>query len=93
MAQEPVVFISSTSEDLRDYRAAAAGDPRLAKDNWVRIEGFEIARYPVTVQEYRAFVEDDGYQNEQWWGAGGFGQWSEPGNWEEEQKHPSRPVV
>ncbi len=39
------------------------GDPRLKEDNWVEIEegGFWMAKYPVTVQEYEAFVEDGGY--------------------------------
>jgi formylglycine-generating enzyme required for sulfatase activity len=34
-----------------------AGDPRLAEDNWVRINAepdFFIGRYPVTVAEYAA---------------------------------------
>lgn len=70
-----------------------AGDPRLARDNWVRIEGFEIGRYPVAVAEYRRFVEDGGYQNERWWKAGRVGQTTEPGDWEEQKEHPNRPVV
>ena len=40
-----------------------AGDSRLRRDNWITIEGggtkrlkpFQIARYPVTVAEYRLF--------------------------------------
>jgi formylglycine-generating enzyme required for sulfatase activity len=78
-----------------------AGDPRLRPDNWVMIEGggpnrrkpFQIARYPVTVQEYRRFVDDDGYQNERWWRAGGFGEKTEPRGWDEQVQHPNWPVV
>ena len=106
-----------------------AGDPRLRKENWVRIEAgkflmgsqkkdrskpnydsdtyeenespvhevelraFEIGRYPVTVEEYRQFVEDDGYLKELWWSAGGFGKRKEPDSWEEQLQYPNRPVV
>jgi hypothetical protein len=78
-----------------------AGDPRLHQDNWVTIEGggpadlkpFQIARYPVTVEEYRRFVEDEGYQNERWWRAGGFGENTEPREWDEQVQHPNRPVT
>ena len=52
-----------------------------------------MARYPVTVGQYRQFVEDDGYKDMRWWEAGGFGEFSEPDDWEDQQQYPSRPVV
>jgi hypothetical protein len=78
-----------------------AGDPRLRQDNWITIRGggparlkpFQIGRYPVTVEEFRQFVEDEGYQNERWWRAGGFGQDTEPAGWDEQVQHPNRPVT
>ncbi len=75
-----------------------AGDPRIGRNNWVRIEGgelapFEIGRYPVTVMEYAKFIDDGGYGNHQWWVAGGFGKTNEPENWPEQRKYPNRPVV
>jgi hypothetical protein len=78
-----------------------AGDPRLRRDNWVTIEGggpkrlkpFQIGRYPVTVEEYRRFVEDEGYQAERWWQAGGFGKNTEPRGWDQQVQHPNRPVT
>jgi hypothetical protein len=78
-----------------------AGDPRLRQDNWVTIEGggpsslmpFQIARYPVTVEEYRQFVTDEGYQNQRWWQADGFSENTEPRGWDEQSQHPSRPVT
>jgi formylglycine-generating enzyme required for sulfatase activity len=87
-----------------------AGDPRIGRDNWVRIaagtfrmgdppgrevtlKASEIGRYPVTVGEYRRFVEDGGYVEERWWKAGGFGRSKEPTSWEEQQEHPNRPVT
>ncbi len=33
----------------------------------VRLEAFEIARFPVTRAEYRRFVEAGGYDDERWW--------------------------
>ena len=54
---------------------------------------FRIARYPVTVEEYRRFVEDEGYQNERRWHAGWFGEKTEPRDWDEQLQHPNRPVT
>ncbi|MCP5525025.1 MAG: SUMF1/EgtB/PvdO family nonheme iron enzyme [Verrucomicrobiales bacterium] len=59
----------------------------------VRLDAYSIGRYPVTVQEYAEFIDAGGYRDEQWWPAGGFGQWSEPREWEEQVAHPTRPVV
>jgi len=59
----------------------------------VELKAYQLGRYPVTVEDYQRFMEDDGYQNERWWKAGGFGQRSEPGRWEEQSEHPNRPVV
>ncbi len=72
-----------------------AGDPRLAVDNWVRPQGadFEIGRYPVTVAEYKLFVDYSGYKDERWWTAGGFGKEEDPGSWERQRDHPNRPVT
>ena len=59
----------------------------------VYVDAYQMGRYPVTVEEYQRFVEDDGYQNEQWWNAGGFGERTEPDKWDEQRLHPNRPVV
>jgi hypothetical protein len=34
----------------------------------VSLDAYGIARYPVTVGQYLQFVEDEGYQEERWWG-------------------------
>jgi hypothetical protein len=82
-----------------------AGDPRLKNDNWITIlppdnqtresmqKEFQIAKYPVTVEEYRRFIGDDGYQTMKFWKDGGFGVRAFPQGWEEQRLHPNRPVV
>ena len=59
----------------------------------VYLDAFRIARYPITVSQYRQFLSDEGYQNERWWNSGGFGQFSEPESWSDQLPYPSRPVV
>jgi formylglycine-generating enzyme required for sulfatase activity len=59
----------------------------------VRLEAFQMGRYPVTVQEYRRFIEDEGYQNEGWWRNGEAGERMQPDGWDEQLLHPNRPVV
>src|SRR5271157_5990489 len=59
----------------------------------VYLDVYQIGQYPVTVAEYRKFAEDDGYNNERWWSAGGFGKTNAPEGWDEQLLHPSRPVV
>lgn len=54
---------------------------------------YQIGRYPVTVQEYRRFVEAGGYYDTRWWSGGGFGYRSEPQGWHDQMLHPNRPVV
>ncbi|MFL6464928.1 MAG: SUMF1/EgtB/PvdO family nonheme iron enzyme [Bryobacteraceae bacterium] len=105
-----------------------AGDPRLARENWIRMEGgefwmgaqntdpagrnydpealgdetpvhrvflreYEIAKYPVTVQEYKRFVDGEGYHDPRYWKAGGFGRTSQPMKWQDQVLYPNRPVV
>jgi formylglycine-generating enzyme required for sulfatase activity len=59
----------------------------------VVLKKFRIGRFPVTVQELGEFINDGGYKLERFWAAGGFGQFTEPEKWVEQQQHPNRPVV
>jgi formylglycine-generating enzyme required for sulfatase activity len=69
------------------------------EDEWretpheVYVDAYEIARYPVTVGQYEDFVADDGYEHQRWWQAGGFGDFSSPGRWDEQVQYRSRPVT
>ncbi|MBI3269169.1 MAG: SUMF1/EgtB/PvdO family nonheme iron enzyme, partial [Planctomycetes bacterium] len=87
------------------------GDPRLAENGyrWVSIPGeegeiepFDMAWAPVTVQEYRAFVEAADGGNERWWRGAG---WETPTDkrrrvheaasdeWRGQLAHPNWPVT
>jgi formylglycine-generating enzyme required for sulfatase activity len=105
-----------------------AGDPRLEKEDWVRVGGgtfwmgaqnsdpkgrnydseasvfespvhqvgvspFFIGRYPVTVFEYDRFIAAGGYGDEKFWEGGGYGEFAEPGHWQQQLRYPNRPVV
>ena len=59
----------------------------------VRLEAYRIGKYPVTVAEYRRFMDDGGYKNQEYWQAGGFGETKEPDEWQEQLSHPNRPVI
>jgi formylglycine-generating enzyme required for sulfatase activity len=59
----------------------------------VYLDSFRIARHPVTVHEYRKFVEEQGYEQARWWQAGGFGEFLQPEDWDDQLQYPSRPVV
>ena len=78
-----------------------AGDPRLQTLHLIEVPetgGWSLGKYPVTVAEYQAFVDQDGYQEQRWWDAAGWQQreqeeWKSPGGWDSQSLHPNRPVT
>jgi formylglycine-generating enzyme required for sulfatase activity len=74
-----------------NYDPAADDDEDPA--HVVFLDAYQIGRYPVTVQEFARFVEDQGYTEELWWAAGGFGKERQPEEWDVQVLHPNRPVV
>ena len=62
----------------RNYDAEAYDHETLRQ---VNLAAFRIGKYPVTVAQFGAFVEDGNTQNR------------EPKNWEEQQEHQNWPVV
>jgi len=70
-----------------------ANDDLEAPVHRVHLDPYRIARYPVTVGQYKPFVEEEGYKEKRWWQVGGFGEFSEPEDWERQVEFPSRPVV
>jgi formylglycine-generating enzyme required for sulfatase activity len=59
----------------------------------VHVNAYELGIYPVTVEEYRKFLEGEGYRDRRWWTAGECGEKNEPTDWDVQLLHPNRPVV
>ncbi|MDZ4797409.1 MAG: SUMF1/EgtB/PvdO family nonheme iron enzyme [Bryobacteraceae bacterium] len=59
----------------------------------VKLRAYRIGRFPVTVQEFAAFLENGGYRARDHWAEGGFGQFEQPDRWEEQGPHLNRPVT
>jgi iron(II)-dependent oxidoreductase len=59
----------------------------------IRLAGYRIGRYPVTVQEYLRFMESGGYEDESLWQHGGFGENLAPVGWDDQLRHLNRPVT
>lgn len=59
----------------------------------VKLGPYLIGRYPVTVQEYEAFIEEGGYEERRWWLDGGFGDFQAPEDWEEQLDRRNSPVT
>lgn len=63
------------------------------------VDGFWMARYPVTNAQYRLFIEADGYNKREWWTDAGWQQrerdgWQEPRYWQDEKWNGNdQPVV
>jgi formylglycine-generating enzyme required for sulfatase activity len=75
----------------RNYDRHARKDESPVHEEKVRL--FAMGRYPVTVLNYLQFVEGGGYGQEKFWTAGGYGEYSEPQNWQRQLGYPNRPVV
>ncbi|MCX5645978.1 MAG: SUMF1/EgtB/PvdO family nonheme iron enzyme [Phycisphaerae bacterium] len=79
-----------------------AGDPRLARPEPAMlpvpgVKGILLGRYPVTVDEYRRFVDNGGYGQERFWGDSWSIKaregWDAPDHWDDQLEHLSRPVT
>lgn len=64
----------------------------------VTLSPYKIAKYPVTVGEYKRFIDDDGYEKEEYWVPDGWKlikkeKIAAPYKWEQQNIFLSRPVV
>ena len=71
-----------------------AGRLRRKRDEHpIALEEYQVGRFPVTVGEFCKFVASGCYKEDRFWGAGGFGLWEEPKDWDDQLVHPNWPVV
>ena len=71
------------------FQMGSAGDDELADahekpQHELDLPRFRIARYPVTHEQYRPFVDDGGYHDQQWWTEAGWA-WRKGSNSDLEQ--------
>jgi hypothetical protein len=63
---------SVRSRDSTAARLAALGDDRIGCLEWRDVgDGWQIARWPVTMGQFQAFIEDGGYIDDTLWSEGG----------------------
>jgi formylglycine-generating enzyme required for sulfatase activity len=66
-----------------DWATIPAGEFIYGEDETqttLYLDAFDISRYPVTNAQYQCFIDDDGYEDNQWW-QGLEKQTVEPSNW------------
>jgi formylglycine-generating enzyme required for sulfatase activity len=75
------------------------GLPFQGAESWIQVSEFRIQRWPVTVAEYRIFIDHGGYARRQWWDDAGW-EWLQgesvrfPDRWEWQiDKAGNYPVV
>ncbi|MDA1051675.1 MAG: SUMF1/EgtB/PvdO family nonheme iron enzyme [Planctomycetota bacterium] len=85
----------SGNKRKRNYDDEAYTDPDWSEApvHEVHLDEFRIAKYPVTVAQYEQFLASDGYADERFWRAGGFGEFTKPDDWDEQQPYGNRPVT
>jgi len=74
----------------RNYDPEAFDDESPVRE--LTLRGFRIGRFAVTVQEFGAFLAEGGYRARKHW-AEGYGEFTEPEDWERQKQYPNRPVV
>jgi formylglycine-generating enzyme required for sulfatase activity len=60
------------------------GNPREKPVRIVYLDAFYIGEFEVTNQEYKKFIDDEGYKNREYWSNGGFGRFGKPLHWNDE---------
>jgi len=81
----------NSQKNARNYDPEASGAESPVHE--MTLPAFRIRRFPVTVQEYGAFVEDGGYTARRFWAQEGFGKFETPEDWQQQREHPNWPVV
>jgi formylglycine-generating enzyme required for sulfatase activity len=65
--------LPQSSDDFYWCNLFSAGNYSLSKSNIrTHLKGFRIARYPVTVSQFRYFIKEEGYSTQKWWTPSGW---------------------
>jgi formylglycine-generating enzyme required for sulfatase activity/class 3 adenylate cyclase len=65
----PLIEIPAQTVRMGTPEEDTLGRPDERPPHDVSVEGFRIARFPVTNAEWQCFVDAGGYQDERWWGS------------------------
>lgn len=90
-AGEVLIGAQSLKVKSPNYDTAASKDEGPVHE--VKLQAYRIGKYPVTVLEYKRFLEAGGYAKAEYWSAGRIADEPQPWNWQEQLEHPNRPVV
>lgn len=88
-SDEQVEWLTRHSELAKKWKDRAYFE-REQPQHVVTLEGYFLGKFPVTVGEFRLFVEANGYENRRWWTEAGW-RWREavgrvkPAYWEESE--------
>ncbi len=94
------IYIGAQSKEKDGVNYDAAAAPWEGPVLEIEVKGFEIRKYPITVEEYAKFIEDEGYSEsaELFWGDDAW-RWKEsysittPLDWEQQLLTPNCPIV
>ncbi len=86
-------LMGAQSQDESQSNYDPEADDDESPVHGVSLDGYRIARYAITVGQYRHFIETRAYKHRCWWKAGGFGRFVAPQDWHQQLTYPSRPVV
>jgi formylglycine-generating enzyme required for sulfatase activity len=76
-------LMGAQKEDPHSPNCDREAHPDESPVHEVDLNAYRIGRYPVTVEEYARFLDDEGYRGER----------EQPDDWEGQLLHPNRPVV
>ena len=79
--QKDTMVLVEAGEFIRGSKRRQ-GEKRERPQKKIYLDSFMIGRYPVTNQEFKEFVDDGGYQKEEFWASEGW-QWREEENIQE----------
>lgn len=93
-----LLIMGAQSDNVEGKNYDALSAPWEGPVKSIQLNNFEICRYPLTVQDFKEFIEDDGYQTQSYWSDAGWN-WllqcgfSSPLDWDDQLLAPNCPVT